>query len=370
MREKFQEVLELQSLHSSENTPPMVRRGQLIRNEIPQELRTWPAAQTDAALPFRGRLAIRGKDGTGLKTFVPWVRIHSPELSPSPQAGWYVVFLFHADGKGVSLCVMHGSTRWDGADFKPRSADEAASLMNWGRGIVGGLAAKFGMVPGVDLGFEERLSRAYERTTAFSKTYSIDALPTDDELIRDTSAAVNLLGELYRALELGRAPTSTPPEITAAVEATSQVSRPNGPTRKAGQGFGLTAAERAVVEDHAMAMAHAWLSDHGYADIRDVHKTSSCDFIAIKDGEEFHVEVKGTTSAFGSILITASEVDLHRSRHPNNVLVVVYDIDLAPMRMKAHGGTIKAFEAWDVGQATLRPLSFQCFLDAGPAPSN
>lgn len=362
MREKFREVLELQHQHSSENTPAMARRGYLIRNEIPDELRSWPAAQVDAALPFRGRLAVQGKDGTGLKTFVPWVRIHSPELSPSAQTGWYVVYLFRADGEGVALCLSHGSTRWDGADFKPRSAAEAATLMNWGRAVIGDTAQAIGMVPGVDLGFEERLSRAYERTTAFSKIYSVDAIPTDGELMSDATAAVALLGELYRALELGRAPASTPPEVIAAVEATSDVSRPNGSKGKGGQGFGLTAAERAVVEGHAMATAHAWLSDNGYTNIRDVHRTDSCDYLANKDGREVHIEVKGTTSAFGSILLTANEVELHQARHPDNVLIVIHDIDLLPVRTKATGGQIKAFEGWNIGEAKLRPLSYQCFL--------
>lgn len=362
MRELFREVLDLQHQHSSENTPAMARRGQLIRNDIASTIRQWPSTSADAVFPFRGRLAVQGKDGTGLKTFVPWVRIYSPELSPSAQAGWYVVFLFRADGEGVALCLSHGSTRWDGADFKPRSASEAASLMNWGRAVVGDTAAAIGMTPSVDLGSSERLSKAYESTTAFSKTYSVDALPTEDEIIRDTTAAVGLLGELYRALELGRAPSSTPPEVVAAGEAVAEVSRPNGSKPKGGQGFGLTAAERAVVEAHAMGTAHGWMTANGYSNIRDVHRTHSCDFLADKAGVEIHVEVKGTTSAFGSILLTANEVELHQSRHPDNVLIVVHNIDLLPMRTMASGGHVTAFEAWNIAETTLQPLSYQCFL--------
>lgn len=362
MREKFREVLELQLLHSSENTPPMARRGRLVRDEIPDELRTWSAVTQEAVLPFRGRLAVQGKDGTGLKTFVPWVRIYSPELSPSAQLGWYVVFLFRADGAGVALCLSHGSTRWDGADFKPRSAAEAAKLMSWGRAVVGDMAAGLGMVPGVDLGSGERLSRAYEATTAFSKTYPLDSLPADEVIERDTAAAVGLLGEIYRALELGRAPTSIPPEVVAATEALADVSRPNTPKPNNGQGRGLNAAERAVVEAHAMTLAHQWLASNGYSNIRDVHRTHSCDYLAAKDGTEVHVEVKGTTSSFGSILLTANEVELHQAKHPHNALIVVHNIDLLPLRTKAAGGKITAFEGWNIGEATLRPLSFQCFL--------
>ena len=137
---------------------------------------------------------------------------------------------------------------------------------------------------------------------------------------------------------------------------------PDGAKRSAGQGFGLTAAERSVVEAQAMQLAEKWLRENGYSNIRDVHRTHSCDFIAEKSGVEVHIEVKGTTSALGSILLTANEVELHQTKHPDNVLIVVHDIDLLPVRTKAIGGTVKAFEAWSIDGCVLRPLSYQCFL--------
>src|SRR5205085_4870819 len=97
----------------------------------------------------------------------------------------------------------------------------------------------------------------------------------------------------------------TPPEVVAAIAEAEELSRPNSAKRKGGQGFGLSAAEKAVVEQHAMSLAHGWLQDHGYTEIRDVHRNSSCDYLAKKDGKEIHVEVKGTTSTLGSIFITA-----------------------------------------------------------------
>ena len=363
VREMFGEVLALQLEHSSLNTPAMVRRGQLIRDEIPAEIRNWRAASSNAALPFKGRLNVQGRDGTGLKTFVPWVRIHSPELSPSAQSGWYVVYLFLQDGSGVALCLSHGSTRFDGGDFKPRSAAEAAELMTWGRGLVGKAAASIGMRVGVDLRSHEKLSRAYEATTAFSKFYDANALPNDEALAADAAAAVALLGELYRALELGRAPATEPPEIVEAELALEDVSRPGAAkSRGAGQGYGLTAAERLLVETHAMSLALTWLSANGFSNIRDVHKTHPCDFVAAKSGVDHHIEVKGTTAGFGKILLTANEVQLHRRCHPYNVLIVVHDIELHELRNQAMGGKITTLEAWDLAESNLQPLSYVCRL--------
>lgn len=361
MRELFSEVLALQLEFSSENTPSMARRGDLIRNTIPNELRSWTSTQTGAALPFKGRLNVQGKDGTGRKTFVPWVRVHSPELSPSAQKGWYVVYLFHAFGEGVSLCISHGSTSFNGREFVPRSEEEVRSLMSWGRGLIGKEALRLGYSAGVDLGSSERLSQAYERTTAFSKFYAAQELPSDAELERDLELAVEQLGQLYRAIELGRAPETDPPEIVEAEEAIEIIARPNQAIfAEGGQGFGLSAAERRTVELQAMALARSWLSTHGYQNIQDVSAQRPCDFTAVKEGIEHVIEVKGTTAGYGYVLMTANEVELHRLSYPNNVLIVVHDINLVEMRTQAYGGELVAIEAWDINAAELRPLSYSC----------
>lgn len=363
MREHFLEVLELQHQHSSSNTPEMIRRGDLIRNVIPAELRSWAAAKPSAVLPFKGRLNVQGRDGTGLKTFVPWVRIHSPELSPSAQRGWYVVYLFRADGSGVALCVSHGSTRFDGGDFKPRSAAEAQGLMTWGRSHIGPEAHALGFEEGVLLNSPEKLSRAYESTTAFSKFYAVDDLPEDEELAQDAERAVGLLGLLYRAVELGKAPESNPPEIVEAEGAVTQIARPKSTeTQSAGQGFGLSHAERCLVEQRAMTLASAWLADHGFTNIQDVHVTHSCDFIAHRDGIEHFIEVKGTTAGLGKVLLTSNEVALHRERHPHNLLIVVHGVDLHEMRSSAIGGTVHVIDGWDLQECVLKPLSYLCEL--------
>lgn len=233
--------MELQLQHSSKNTPAMMERGKLIRDIIPGEMREWAAAQAAALLPYKGHLKVQGRDGTGPKTLVPWVRIYSPEMSPSAQRGWYVVYLFRADGKGVSLCISHGSTEFDGRDFKPRSAIEAAQLMTWARGLLGPQASQMGMTEGVNLGPVQRLAKAYMSTTAFSKAYEKADLPNDAVLAADAARAVNLIGKLYRAQQLGFAPFSEPPEVVEAIVAIENVTRPASNKRLgAGQGFGST----------------------------------------------------------------------------------------------------------------------------------
>lgn len=362
MREMLQEVLELQLEFSSENTPAMERRGQLVRNLIPEELREWEAVKGDAALPFKGRLNVQGRDGTGRKTFVPWVRVHSPELSPSAQKGWYVVYLFHANGDGLSLCVSHGSTSFNGRDFVPRSDEEVSELMAWSHRLLGRQAELLGFREGVDLGSSFGLSGPYERTTAFSKFYPVDDLPDDERLQKDLGQAVGLLGQLYHAIELGRAPETVAPELQEAQQQLEAIASPRRSRTGGGQGFGLSAAQRKVIEDRAMHLAKAWLEANGYEDIQDVSATHSCDFTATKQGVMHVIEVKGTTAGFGTILLTANEVELHRASNPHNVLIVAHSIDLMEMRTQASGGILTVFEGWDVDATQLRPLSYSCKL--------
>ncbi len=356
MRELFEQVLDLQTQHSAENTPEMAARGNLIRSAIPEEIRRWPAAQPLAAAPFMGELKVQGRDGTTNKAFVPWIRVFSPELSRTAQRGWYVVYLFRQDGEGVALCICHGSTKLTDGSYKPRKDSEATSLMRWGRGLIGIQAAANGMRTGVDLGSAETLSRAYENTVAFSQSYARDAIPSDAVLASDLERAVALLGVLYRAQTLGAAPGSEPPEL----EELEQLTRLGSRAVARGQGFGLNAAERAAVEQHAMAMAMDRLTADGFVNIRDVHKTHSCDFIAKRDGTEYIIEVKGTTSSLGKVILTANEVALHKGRHPANVLVVVHNIELRGTH--ASGGTVHVLDPFVVDDCALAPLSYMCQL--------
>jgi hypothetical protein len=325
-------------------------------------MRTWDAAQVGAAEPFKGRLNVQGRDGTGLKTFIPWVRIHSPELSPSAQNGWYVVYLFEASGEGVHLCISHGSTRFDGRDFVRRSAAEIVPLMTWSRALLGPEAHAAGLVVGINLGSRESLAVAYEASTAFSRRYLQIDLPADEVLAADALRAVQLVGQLYRAQELGQSPESDPPEIVAAESAIARINQPLA-ERATGQGYGLSTAERRIVELHAMALAEAWLIDNGFTDIKDVSSKQPADFEAKKDGKIYIVEVKGTTSGPDTIMMTRNEVGLHRERCPNNVLIVVSGIELLELRTKAVGGAVAAQVGWAITDEMLTPLAYRCSLE-------
>ena len=58
---------------------------------------------------------------------VPWVRVFSPELSPSATAGVYLAYLFAADGSSVYLSLQQGSSELRSGRMRP--VNDAARLL-------------------------------------------------------------------------------------------------------------------------------------------------------------------------------------------------------------------------------------------------
>src|SRR5690606_25634494 len=110
--EAIAEVMSLPAQYYSSKTEEMKHRGRLVRRTRPEVL---ALLRTDLAKTAQLRLddlIIEGRDGTGLKSEVPWVRFASREASPSATTGWYVVWLHRRDGSGAYLSLAHGSTRF------------------------------------------------------------------------------------------------------------------------------------------------------------------------------------------------------------------------------------------------------------------
>jgi MrcB-like, N-terminal domain len=98
-------------------TPKRCNGGHIVRTELRHELEELVPAMSAAS--GIADLRVQGKDGTGMKTEVPWTRIYSASRSPKPTRGWYLVYLFSATGDRVYLSLNQGTTRWDGIEFRP-----------------------------------------------------------------------------------------------------------------------------------------------------------------------------------------------------------------------------------------------------------
>lgn len=361
MAEHIQTVINLQHEYDSRNTPSMIERGKVIRERIPSDLKEMSdVLSKSAALPI-GDLLIEGRDGTGRKSEVPWVRFASRKMSPSATSGWYVVFLWRRDGAGVYLALAHGSATFHGGSLVPRTDEELAELMSWGQEVLDeAVEPSERLRRRVSLASKASLALAYEKSTLAAYYYPSHKFSDGDGIRGDLASLARLLGIIYKAEREGKAPHTISPEEADTGLAIRLVVTP----RKAiGQGYALTAAQRQAVELRAMKVASDHLSARGFA-VRDVSAVESFDLLATSGGTELTVEVKGTTGRPGTVVLTANEVDLHRRAYPNNALIVVHDIQLAESDglPVASGGHLIEFSPWSVDDSRLRPLAYNYTL--------
>ena len=218
--ELIAEVLGLQSEWSSLNTPPMERRGQIVRHELPDEMH---ALLRSAAL----ELDTSGRDATGRKTEIPWSRAFDGHHSPGATQGFYVVYLFDAFGSQCVLSLNQGTTDFVAGEYQPKSPELLADRVRWARDTVG--RAGFTTDPySDDIRLPTRgsnLGAQYEQGNIFSRTYEVDGISTDDELARDLVLFGRMLNAIYDHERLDPPPGAPSPELLHALNASHEAAQ-------------------------------------------------------------------------------------------------------------------------------------------------
>jgi hypothetical protein len=126
-----------------------------------------------------------------------------------------------------------------------------------------------------------------------------------------------------------------------------------------GQGFGLNAAEKKVIEKHAMAMAISYLSSTGFTQITDVGDSESYDIRANGPSQIFCFEVKGSTGSGETIILTKNEVSIQKELYPHNGLVVVSGIELNRGEvLSVNGGNLYFLSPWVIDESRLKAISY------------
>ena len=91
--------------------------------------------------------------------------------------------------------------------------------------------------------------------------YEADDVPADADLFRDVLFMAECLRKLYDAQDSGQQPGTIPPEALSLTEFAS--GKPLSRVLSQGQGRGLNAEERKIVERHAMELAKEHLKAMG-----------------------------------------------------------------------------------------------------------
>lgn len=353
--------MQLQPEWTKGNTDDMELRGYFVRADGPDWIRShlgelsrqMPAAVSD--------LAAEGRDGTGLKTEIPWFRLYSQSRSPKARFGFYVVYLFDAPGDRVFVSLNQGTTRWEKGDFHPLPAALLSSRVDWARRVISDAGEDVSdLLRGIDLQSKGDLGRQYELGNVLALSYARGTVPPEPQILEDLARLSRLLGHLYTASDSQDIPGDVPAEVAEAEEASAQAAGREPDKRT---GFRPNADQRRAIELRAMKVTKDRLEQDGWT-VKDVSRKASYDLEALRDGVELHVEVKGTTSDGSMVLLTHAEVMHHLETAPRSALAVVSSIQLegTPQSPAASGGVLTSFEPWKIDQAQLQPISYRYFL--------
>ena len=203
IRDLFLEVLGLAPQYSASGSDVMKRRDVLIRessNLIRDLLGSHYGPSNDLRVKGGGRQANYSP--------VPWVRIYDPEYSSSAQLGFYVVFLFAADGSGVYLSLNQGTSEWRGNKMRPivddkklmaSAANARITLAECSSPVfTAGIEVIELKIGDLSVGPEsKRRVRNYELANIAAYWYPRLELPDDERLFAGLDEFLLLLFELY-----------------------------------------------------------------------------------------------------------------------------------------------------------------------------
>jgi hypothetical protein len=142
-------------------------------------------------------LEVEGSDGVGRKSRIPWVRVFSLSRAPSATSGWYLVYLFAADGSSVFLSLNQGTTRPERGQFTNRPADFLADRVEWARQLLGDALNDVSGQDEIRLQDSGNLGSGYERGNVWAIEYPFEDIPSETDLQRDLAAFVGLLSVIY-----------------------------------------------------------------------------------------------------------------------------------------------------------------------------
>jgi hypothetical protein len=176
----------------------------------------------------------------------------------------------------------------------------------------------------------------------------IDLLTLEPEIRRAVPEAIRFL--------------NGPPE-PAALEPADQAAREKGGTNRGpiGQGPLADPATRKVVELRAMELAAAWYQGAEY-NVEDTSADRPYDLLCRRGEDEVHVEIKGTTGAGESVILTRNEVNHARRSNVRTDLFVVGHIQVIRDGnvVQANGGEVVAHvRGWVPSEEDLTPIQFE-----------
>lgn len=172
---------------------PAAKIEAFSRNELANYIRA------EAPIEFRqvvdrNDIDVQGSPGQGNWAEVPWIAFFNREITLSARHGYYLVYLFDADMRRVSLCLAQGVTAVR-EEFKRHSTREMLRRSALIRDRLHQFSSKFVHGP-TEFGGTTQLAKDYNSSVAFYKPYDPQKLPSDSVLQHD----LEMMFQTYDAL--------------------------------------------------------------------------------------------------------------------------------------------------------------------------
>lgn len=172
LRNQLLQVMEhyLQAKRDSISKHPI---AQLVTHEIPTIIRQFHFVN-------RERYLVEGSVGKGNWAAIPWIAVMDKTVTTSTQRGYYIVYLFSEDMKRVYLTFAQGVTE------TPK--DEMLQIREEIRQIIP-MSENVKKDDEINLG-ESKKAKEYKPSVAAYISYSIERMPSDEQLQRDLQQMV------------------------------------------------------------------------------------------------------------------------------------------------------------------------------------
>jgi 5-methylcytosine-specific restriction protein A len=158
----------------------------LIRTQFPEAVRERAS--------IGSQYKVEGSAGQGNWAEVPWLCVFDRDITESAQRGYYIVYLFNAQLKGVYLSLNQGWTQYE-ETYRPLNAARERISANAEKlqSLLSSRLGDFSTSP-IVLDATNTLGRGYELGHVCGVYYPADRVPNDPELVDDLR---NLMG-VYR----------------------------------------------------------------------------------------------------------------------------------------------------------------------------
>ncbi|MCA1031183.1 DUF3578 domain-containing protein [Bacillus timonensis] len=158
--------------------------GDLVRKVIPKIIETYYFIDRD-------RYIVKGSVGQGNWASVPWIAVMNNKITNSTQRGYYIVYLFSEDMKSLYLTIAQGVTETSKEEMENINKTLRDSIHMSSRVVKGN---------DLQLGISQK-AKEYELSTAAYISYSIDNIPSEEQLGKDLEEMVMYYEEFINLYE-------------------------------------------------------------------------------------------------------------------------------------------------------------------------